>query len=155
MTSGNMTRPLASGEAAEALIPQKAPFVLIDTLVSTTTDTFCSAFTIPAEHVLVNNGKLLEAGLIENAAQTAALGMGYTAKQLGAPPPLGFIGAISKLAVTGRAAVGDRLETTVIVRYEVMSARVLEANVHCGGKLLATMEMKVFIIDPNANGPQG
>ena len=147
-----MTRPLASGEAAEALIPQKAPFVLINTLVSTTTDTFCSAFTIPAEHVLVNNGKLLE---VDHAAQTAALGMGYTAKQLGAPPPLGFIGAISKLAVTGRAAVGDQLETTVIVRYEVMSARVLEANVHCGGKLLATMEMKVFIIDPNANGPQG
>jgi len=150
-----MIRPLASGEAATALIPQKAPFVLIDTLVSSTTDTFCSAFTIPAEHVLVINGKLLEAGLIENAAQTAALGMGYTAKQQGAPPPLGFIGAISKLAVTGRAAVGDQLETTVIVRYEVMSARVLEAKVECGGKLLASMELKVFIMDPAANGPQG
>ena len=73
MTFGNMEQPLASGEAAIALIPQKPPFVLIDTLVSATADTFRSAFSIPPDHVLVQDGALLEAGLMENAAQTAAL----------------------------------------------------------------------------------
>ncbi len=144
-----METPLATGSEAVALIPQKPPFVLIDTLISSTDTTFCSAFSIPADHVLVNNGALLEAGLMENAAQTAALGMGYTAKQRNEPPPLGFIGALTRASFTGKAEVGERLETTVIVKHEVMSARVLEAQIHCGERAIATLELKVFIIDPD------
>ena len=150
MTFGNMQTPLATGSDAVALIPQKPPFVLINTLVSATNDTFNSAFTIPADHVLVHNGVLLQAGLMENAAQTAALGMGYTAKERNEPPPLGFIGALTRIVFTGKAAVGKRLETTVVVKHEVMNARVLEASVQCEGRSIAQLELKVFIMDPNA-----
>lgn len=149
MIFGAMQTPIATGEAAIALIPQRPPFVLVDTLISATSDTFRSAFTIPEDHVLVQNGSLLEAGLMENAAQTAALGMGHTAAQAGAPPPLGFIGALGKATFLARPAAGTRITTTVIIRHEVMNARVLEATVDADGTPLAHLEMKVFIIDPD------
>lgn len=147
MTFGNMQKPLATGIDAIALIPQKPPFVLIDTLISSTETTFCSAFSVPAEHVLVHNGALLEAGLMENAAQTAALGMGWTAKQKNEPPPLGFIGALTRVAFKGKASVGQRLETTVIVKHEIMNARILEATIQCEGEPIVQLELKVFIVD--------
>lgn len=146
-----MQTPIASGEAAMALIPQRPPFVLVDTLLSATKDTFRSAFTVPAGHVLLDvDDTLLEAGLMENAAQTAAMGMGWNAALVGVPPPLGFIGAISDVEVHGRPAVGERIETTVAVRHEVMNARVLEAETTRDGRVLARMGMKVFIMEAGA-----
>lgn len=142
-----MEHPIASGEAAIALIPQGPPFVLVDTLVAATDSEFRSAFTVPQDHLLVHDGALTEAGLMENAAQTAALGMGHIARQAGAPPPLGFIGAMGKATFHARPLVGVRMTTTVIIRHEVMNARILEATMEHDGKPLATLEMKVFIID--------
>ncbi len=86
---------------------------------------------------------------MENAAQTAAMGMGWAAKLAGSPPPLGFIGALAKVAIHGDARCGDRITTKVIVRHEVMNARVLDAEVRCNDVVLARLELKVFIIDPN------
>lgn len=145
-----MTNPLASGDEARALIPQKAPFVLVDTLIDATAVRYHSGFTVPSDHVLVNHGALTEAGLMENAAQTAALGMGHLAKEQGAAPPLGFIGALSKVELLGRALVGDRIETVVELRHEVMSARVLEAVVMRQREVIARLELKVFLIDEPA-----
>lgn len=150
MTFGDMTQPLASGPEALALIPQKAPFVLVDTLLEATPTLFRSAFTVPGDHVLLRADRLSEAGLMENAAQTAALGMGKLAKDHGAPPPLGFIGALSRVEVMALPGIGDRIETTVDLRHEVMSARVLEARIERGSELLARLELKVFLIDEPA-----
>jgi len=142
-----MTTPLATGDDALALIPQKIPFVLVDTLLEATPSLFRSAFTVPSDHVLLNAARLSEAGLMENAAQTAALGMGKIAKDHGAPPPLGFIGALSKVEVHALPGVGDRIETTVDLRHEVMNARILEARIERGAELLAKLELKVFLMD--------
>lgn len=142
-----MTTPLATGDDALALIPQKIPFVLVDTLLEATPSLFRSAFTVPGDHVLLHADRLSEAGLMENAAQTAALGMGKIAKDHGAPPPLGFIGALSKVEVHALPSVGDRIETTVDLRHEVMNARILEARIERGAELLAKLELKVFLMD--------
>lgn len=142
-----MERPIASGDAAIALIPQRPPFVLVDTLLEATGSVFRSAFTVPAGHLLVDSDALTEAGLMENAAQTAALGMGHTASLTGAAPPLGFIGAMGRVVFNARPLVGQRITTTVVVRHEVMNALVLEATITHEGRALASLEMKVFIVD--------
>ncbi|MBK8227979.1 MAG: hypothetical protein IPK70_12510 [Flavobacteriales bacterium] len=145
-----MTQALASGADALALIPQKSPFVLVDTLIGAAPARYHSAFTVPAGHVLLRGSELSEAGLMENAAQTAAMGVGHLAKLQGAPPPLGFIGALSRIEVLALPSVGERIETVVELRHEVMSARVLEATVQRGQEVIARLELKVFIIDENA-----
>ena len=147
MTFGTMTPPLATGEHVLDLIPQRPPFVLVDTLLEATTTRFRSAFTVPADHVLVEHGELSASGLIENAAQTAAMGLGYVAKERDTPAPIGFIGAVSKLQVEARPLVGDRLETLVELTHEVMMARVLEAVVSRGTEVLARLELKVFLVE--------
>ena len=119
----------------------------MDTLISATETDFVSSFHVPEEHLLVHQDELLEIGLMENAAQTAGMGMGWAAKISGSPPPLGFIGALSKVEMHGIARCGDRITTNVVVRHEVINARVLDAEVRCDGALLARLELKVFIID--------
>jgi predicted hotdog family 3-hydroxylacyl-ACP dehydratase len=146
MTFGTMSHQAGTLDVV-ALIPQKPPFVLVDTLLVATPALFRSAFTVPGDHVLLRADRLSEAGLMENAAQTAALGMGKLASDQGAPPPLGFIGALSRVEVMALPRIGDRLETTVDLRHEVMSARVLEAKVECNGALIAKLELKVFLMD--------
>ncbi len=147
-----METTLASGDAVLELIPQRPPFVLVDTLVSASDTRFHSRFTIPAHHVLVEHGRLLDAGIFENAAQTAALGMGHLAKKHGAPPPLGFIGAISKAELHGEPAAGDTIDTVVEIKHVVATAHVLEARVMHGEQTMATLELKVFLIDTEADG---
>src|SRR5690554_7420315 len=59
------------------LIPQKTPFVMVDTLLDFSENKVVSSFQIKADNLFVNNNRFLESGLIENMAQTVALHTGY------------------------------------------------------------------------------
>jgi hypothetical protein len=132
------------------LIPQQQPFVLVHALISAAPTEFITSFTVRQEHVLVENGRLTEAGLMENVAQSAALGIGYQAHAAGHAAPLGFIGSIGHVTITDRPRVGDRIVTTVLVRHQVANVHVIEGSVHLGEQLLANMELKVVIMDTSA-----
>ena len=54
-----------------SVIPQRPPFVMIDGLVSCNETSSITTFRVKAENLLVRNGKLSEAGITENIAQTA------------------------------------------------------------------------------------
>ncbi len=129
------------------LIPQQPPFVLVHALISATPTEFITSFTVREEHVLVENGRLIEAGLMENVAQSAALGIGYQAHAAGHATPLGFIGSIGHVSITDHPRVGDRITTTVLVRHQVANVHVIEGSVHLNERLLANMELKVVIMD--------
>ena len=101
------------------------------------------------ENVLVDNGELTEAGLIENIAQTAAAGVGYNAQQQGKPILTGYIGAIKNLEVFALPRVGDVIETDVIIEAHVFEVTIISGNVKCNGVLLAKCEMKIFIQNQN------
>ena len=81
------------------LIPQRPPFVMVDTLTQSDEAKTITKLVITPENILVNGSHFSEAGLIENIAQTAAARAGYTALQQGKPVQTGFIGAIKNLQV--------------------------------------------------------
>ncbi|WP_413670646.1 3-hydroxyacyl-ACP dehydratase [Mucilaginibacter sp. Mucisp86] len=128
-----------------ALIPQRAPFVMIDTLVSSSDGTTLTTLLIQAGNVLVSDGELSEAGLVENIAQTAAAGAGYAAHQLGKPVLPGFIGAVKNLKVFALPKVGDTIETEVKMENQVFDVTIIKGRVTCMGNTLAQCEMKIFI----------
>lgn len=139
---------IATGKELLALLPQRPPMVLIDSLLACADECTTSRFQVPADSVLVENGVLTEAGLIENIAQTAAAGAGYAYQQQGRPAPVGFIAAIRDLRVGALPAVGTTLTTEVQVQNQVLEFSIVRGTVRAGEATFAECEMRIYIKDP-------
>lgn len=126
-------------------IPQAAPFVMIDELVSTDDTITQTKFTIREGHLFVENNVFTEPGLVENMAQTAGAGTGYKAQQEGKPAPVGFIGALKGLHVKELPKVGDTITTETTLANRVMSAHIVQARVLLEGREIASCEFKIFL----------
>ena len=146
-----MEAPLVSKEHITEYIPQAQPIVMIDTLNYCEGDKTITTFKIEETNIFVKNGVLHEPGIIENIAQTAAAKAGYEVKKHGAEPLLGFIGAVKDLKIYGLPKAGDILETTVIIKTEVMGVTLIEGSSVCNGNKIAECEMKIFIQRPEQN----
>lgn len=128
-----------------SLIPQRPPMVMVDTLVSTDELHTVTLLHIQETNIFCKNGVLTEPGLIENIAQTGAVRLGYAARELGKKPPIGYIGAITKLHVHFLPEVGTELRSTVVVEYEIYNASIIRAAIENDGRLACECEMKIFI----------
>jgi len=132
-------------ESVVAYLPQRPPFVMIDELIQADEVNIRSGFTIREGHLLVKDGHFTEAGLVENMAQTAAAGTGFTAQQQGLTPPVGFIGALKNLIVNELPGIGEKIITEVTFVTQVMNAHIVQARVTCGTRIIATCELKIFL----------
>lgn len=127
-------------------IPQKPPMVMVDRLVSFEDKTTVTSFVVKEDNIFAENGFLMEPGLIENMAQTAAAGAGLKPGVKEGKAPLGFIGGIRNLKIHSLPEVGDELITSVTVEHEVFDATVVTAKISCMDKLIAECELKIFLI---------
>ncbi len=125
-------------------IPQRPPFVLVDNLIDCDPVSVHTEFTIPATHVLVNDGHLSEAGLMENIAQTCATRIGWINKDK--PVRIGVIGSISNFEVVTFPRVGETIDTIVTIVSEVFDAVIVHAETRLHDDLIAQCDMKVFVI---------
>ncbi|MDO6758586.1 hypothetical protein Q4566_00120 [Tamlana sp. 2_MG-2023] len=130
----------------EHLIPQKAPFIMVDTLLEFSAENVVSSFLISKDNLFVNNSQLLEPGLIENMAQSVALHTGYDYFLKGEEAPTGYIGAIKKVEVFGLPMLNDRIITKVKILHEFMGVTMVEVAVfNKVNERLAQAEMKTVI----------
>jgi len=133
-------------------IPQRQPIVVVHGLVSHSDNSTTSEFKVENNHLFVRNGNLLESGLMENIAQTAALRAGY-AFSLSATdkektePPIGFIASLKNFTIHYLPHCGDVLHTTVTTLHNLMGMEVVQGKVMIGKKLVAECEMKIFLAD--------
>ena len=128
-----------------SIIPQRPPFVMIDQLLSCDETYANTTFKITAENVLVDNGQLSEAGIIENIAQTAAAGFGYFTAQSNAPIMVGYIAAIKNLEVYSLPQIGDVIDTNITVINKVFDVTIVNGSIKCRDVLIAKCEMKMYI----------
>lgn len=126
-------------------IPQRHPFVLVDTLLECSSDSALSAFSIPENHLLTESGKLSAEGLCENIAQTGALLSGYSAEVQGRKAPVGFIGAVKGFQITSLPDTGTQIKTEVRHQTIIGSIIVVQGKVWSGNDLIAEAEMKIFL----------
>lgn len=143
-------QPILSGAAVSALIPQKQPIEMVDTLWLNDETTTVSGFTVLDTNIFCENGVLCEPGIIENIAQTAALRAGYTVSQMAAAgekinPPVGYIGAIKKLVIHELPPVGAHIRTSVTVQQVIFDVTLVSARSAVNGRPIAECEMKIFI----------
>lgn len=137
----DLTLPMPAGD----LLPQKTPFQLVDILVSASPEHIQTSFTIPAQHPLLWNGQLSEAGLIEHMAQSAAAGSGYACALRQVAVPVGYIGAIKHLKIVDLPHTGQLLETSVRPLHQVGNASIVSAECRMGELLLASCELTIFV----------
>lgn len=126
-------------------IPQAAPFVMIDEILSTDEQETRTAFFIHPDHIFVADGFFTEPGLIENMAQTAAAGTGYKAAQSNAAPPVGFIGQVKQIRINRLPEAGTTIHTTITNIQQVMNAFIVQGVIHAGTEEIARGEYKIFL----------
>jgi hypothetical protein len=130
-------------------IPQRPPMVMVGKLISVEGKRTLTSFLISEDNLFCEGVRFLEAGLIENIAQTAASGAGYRSLLKNERPPPGFIGGIKNLVIYSLPVVGDLLITEVLVENEIFDATVIIGRISVNGKLIAECEMKIFLNKSN------
>jgi predicted hotdog family 3-hydroxylacyl-ACP dehydratase len=131
--------------AIEIFIPQRSPFVMVDKILSTDTKQTTTSFVIKEDNIFCSDGHLLEPGIIENIAQSAAAWAGYIAVSSGKEPMLGFIGAIKNLVIHFLPKVNNKLITTITIDYEVLNALLISAKSFLENNIVAECELKIFL----------
>lgn len=126
-------------------IPQRAPFVMIDHIVSADEKLSVTTLDIREGHLFVQNGTFTEPGLVENMAQTAAAGTGYYAQLAGKQPVVGFIGALKNLNILALPKVGETITTEVSFLNQVMNVHIVQGRVYLNNKEIANCELKIFL----------
>ncbi len=137
---------LSSEEKILRLIPQRPPFVLVDAIYEHSENEILSGFTIPENHVLVNeNGELSESGIIEHFAQSIALHQGYNFYLRNEPAPVGYIGSIKNIEIFALPKTGEEIRTHITVLQQIMGVTMVSGEVFLNGKMIATGEMRTII----------
>ncbi len=136
---------LANLKEVLELIPQKPPLAMVDGLIQNDEKKTISRLQLDKTTIFCQSGFFREAGIIENIAQTAALGTGYAAKKSGNQPKTGFIGSIKRLTIFQLPKDNDILQTKVSVLHELMNATVIKGEVFVDKKLVAEGEMNIFL----------
>jgi 3-hydroxymyristoyl/3-hydroxydecanoyl-(acyl carrier protein) dehydratase len=131
----------------EINIPQKPPMVMVDRLLEVTDAMTVTSFLIREDNVFCSKGIFREPGLIENMAQTAAAGVGAKPGNIEGKAPLGFIGGIRNLKITGFPVVGQQIISKVTILHQVFDATIVQGEVYLQDILIATCELKIFLIN--------
>jgi predicted hotdog family 3-hydroxylacyl-ACP dehydratase len=128
------------------LIPQKTPFVMVDTLLDFSSNHVVSSFKVVENNLFLKNNILLESGLIENMAQTVALHTGYDFFLKNETAPTGYIGSIKKIDILKLPLLNDIITTKVDILHEFNGVTMVAVKVfNAVNEEIASGEMKTVI----------
>jgi predicted hotdog family 3-hydroxylacyl-ACP dehydratase len=132
-------------DLVEQLIPQKAPFVMIDKMLAFGENHIIAGLTIPANNIFVEDGTFRESGIVEHMAQTVALYTGYQYYLKNEPAPTGYIGSIKDVVVLELPLAGEELITEVKVLQEFMGITLVDIITKRNGAEIASAQMKTVL----------
>jgi predicted hotdog family 3-hydroxylacyl-ACP dehydratase len=137
--------------AIREILPQRDPFLFVDELLHYDERETRTSYTVPAEHLLVEDGVLTASGILENMAQSSAARIGYLSKfVLHVPVRIGYIGAVRKFRLSRLPAVGETLQTTILLREDVFGISLTDAVVSVGDEIIAEASLKTALGEKEA-----
>lgn len=138
-------KPIVDKEQILNYIPQRPPIVLVSRIYKADEVSVITGFDISDDHILTQNKRLTESGIVENMAQTAASRAGFEAVKNNSKPAVGFIGNIKDLVIHFLPESGNEVLTEVSTKTQVMNVSIVEAKSYCNDQLVASCEMKIFL----------
>jgi predicted hotdog family 3-hydroxylacyl-ACP dehydratase len=126
---------------------------LVDTLVSVIDGCAVAESVLPRSAMMADaEGKIDEVAFMELIAQGYAAFKGYMDRMDGNPPGEGFLVGVRHLEITGTAYAGDRLLTSIRTVGAFGGFAVVEGAVTRGDETLASGTLKLWLVDPDADG---
>ncbi len=126
-------------------IPQRPPMVMVEKLHKAEGGQTIGSFEIKEENIFCKDGYLQEPGLIENIAQTAAVGVGFEYRNEDKDVPTGYIGAVQKLTIQKLPEIGKSIITEINVEHKVFNTTLINGKITCDDELIADCTMKIFL----------
>jgi predicted hotdog family 3-hydroxylacyl-ACP dehydratase len=128
-------------------LPHREPMLMADYILELTKEKVVTSFEILEDNIFVHNNEFVEAGLIENSAQTCSsiLGQSFFENPESDTKVIGFITNIKKIEVFALPKVGDKIisKASLISQYENI------CNIFCetfnNDELLIRAEINLFI----------
>lgn len=136
---------LLEKEAVENLLPQKFPFVMVDSMFSYSETSLVSGYTIKSDNIFFDNNTFLEAGLIEHMAQSVALHTGYQFFLKNETAPTGYIGSIKEIEIKKLPKINDSIQSTVTILQEFAGITLVNIVTTLNNKEIANGQMKTVL----------
>ncbi|WP_426274446.1 hypothetical protein ACN9MN_10030 [Chryseobacterium sp. S-02] len=130
----------------ESLIPQRFPFVMVNSIAEYSETQLVSGFEIKEENIFVQNGTFQASGLVEHQAQSVALHTGYKYYLLGKEAPTGYIGAIKTFEAIQLPKLGDKLTSEVSIINEMMGVTLVDIVTKINDEVIAKSQMKTVVM---------
>ncbi|CAA7195327.1 MULTISPECIES: hypothetical protein [Chryseobacterium] len=137
--------PTSDPDFVESLIPQKFPFVMVNSITDFSENHLISGFEIKEDNIFVQDTIFQASGLLEHQAQSVALHTGYKYHLLGKETPTGYIGAIKTFETEVLPKIGDVLITEINILSEIMGVTLVNASTKLNNKIISTSQMKTVI----------
>lgn len=146
---------MKNGVDIQNYLPHRAPMLMVDLILDIDSSFVETTFLIQADNIFVDNNIFIEAGLIENTAQTcsAIVGKKYFFEEDGTENEnvnvLGFISAIKNLKIHELPKVGDTIITKATLVSKFTGDDYTLCTMSCqsllGEKVLLECEINLFI----------
>jgi predicted hotdog family 3-hydroxylacyl-ACP dehydratase len=136
-----------SGEDIKRLIPQRDPFMMVDTVEERDSTNAVTTLAVRQDnYFILPDNTLAETGLIEHMAQScsALAGCQVLSQQLPAPP-VGIIGEVKHFACHRRPRVGESLTTTVTFGMSFGNVTLATGHTSVGDEPIADVNLKIFM----------
>ncbi len=139
-----MNTPIVKGADICQYIPQRQPIVMLDSFYGIDADGMSlSGLTILPDNIFVEDGHIVDSGIIEHIAQSGAMRIGYESVQAGGEVRLGLIGSVNKLTINRLPKVGETMLTSIVFEAQVGDVTLIGATVRVGDEVIANGKMKV------------
>ncbi|KIC62322.1 hypothetical protein [Chryseobacterium taiwanense] len=138
--------PTTDQNFVESLIPQRFPFVMVNSIAAYSEDHLVSGFEIKEENIFVQDGIFQASGLVEHQAQSVALHTGYKFYLLGKEAPTGYIGAIKTFEAIQLPKLGDKLTSEVSIINEMMGVTLVDIVTKLNDEVIAKSQMKTVVM---------
>lgn len=130
------------------LLPQQPPFRFVDRLEHYDETVTRLSFTPGSGNLLMEDGCLCAAGVLEHMAQACAARIGYRCRYiLHLPLRIGFIGQVRRFKLLRLPKTGERMETSVFFREEVFNISLMDVQVYIGEEMIASATLKTALKD--------
>ena len=145
-------------------LPHRAPMLMVDLILKMDDSMVETVFEIKSDNIFIKNNTFVEAGLIENAAQTCSsiVAKGYYVDENNEDKEdvdvIGFISALKSLKIYSLPKSGDKIFTTATLISQFVTDDYTLCTMSCktisSEKLLLEGEINLFIREnatPDAN----
>lgn len=141
----SITQPILETANNPSLIPHQPPMVMVDELYKAEDNIIISGFGIREDNILLEEGAFKESGILENMAQTVALGFSFKGgKQKEKTSQMGYLISANRFVTSKYLTPDSKVITVIRIIKTIGQFTKAEAEVFFNNKQISKAEINLF-----------